>query len=247
MEHLDEGTLAAIRDGEGTKEAERHLETCVTCRRSLQALQRRGGLVAGSLSQLDEPFDAGFAREAVRTRVSAGSARRRTARRLGRAAGVLLFLGAAGAAYAMPGSPVRSWLARRGDAGKPQATVEATQTAPAASAAKETAVRMDLGPGPARIVLRGVRAGTAVEVTLVRGTTAAVTAPRGTRFATSRGWIEADVAPGTVLVELPRDVVPATLEVAGRVYLRNTDAGVQIPGPAGRHTDGSIRFTVPKG
>ncbi len=242
MNHLDEGALLAVRDGEAADEAERHLEACEACRQALETVRLRRGFVADALSGLDEPFALAPAREAVRARASRGRlVRARTVRRsLRRAAGVALFLGAAGAAWAMPGSPVPGWLSRL------EGSAEAGSTA-AASPSAQTGVQMDMASGPARIVLTGAGPGTEIEVVLVDGTTAAVTAPRGTRYATSQGRIEAAVAPGAVRVRLPRGVHPATLEVSGRIYLRNTDAGLQVPGPATDRTGRTIHFTVPAG
>jgi hypothetical protein len=156
---------------------------------------------------------------------------------------VALLLVAAGAAYALPGSPLRSWLAR-GDADGVRTTAT-VQPAPAVTSDPETGVHLDVAGGPLRIVLNGVAAGTEIEVRWVSGTTASVMAPRGTRFTTSDGRIEAVTAAGTVRVELPRGALPASLVVSGRTYLRNGHAGLDVPGPVFERGEGVIRFRVP--
>lgn len=250
MSHLDEATLVALRDGEtGANgiEAERHLAECGACASALQELRARQASIADLLVELDEPFDVAVAKNAVRARLRGrGAAPRFVHWSFRRAASVALLLAAAGAAYALPGSPLRSWLAGGRDTGAMQtpATVENT---PAMTSDTETGVHLDVAGGPLRIVLNGVAAGTEIEVRWVSGTTASVMAPRGTRFTTSDGRIEAVTAPGTVRVELPRGALPASLVVSGRTYLRNGNAGLDVPGPAFERGEGLIRFRVPAG
>ncbi len=251
MSHLDEATLVALRDGEahdGRSVAERHLESCPECREALAAAHARRDLIAGALASLDEPFDPAAARRIVRARArAAGAESPRFAQRvLRRAAAVTLLLAAAGGAYAMPGSPVRSWLSGSGDT-RPTRPPSTPQGRPTVTSEVETGVHLDVEGGPLRVVLRGVEAGTEIYVRLVAGTTASVTAPRGTRFTTSDGRIEAVTAPGTVRVEFPREARPASLLVSGHTYLRNTDTGLDVVGPSIERTATSIRFRVPAG
>jgi len=248
VNHLDEAVLPAFRDGRAGDDraaAERHLAACSGCREALEAARARQSGVASALAGLDEAFDIDAAREAVRTRLAAGrSVGPKPARRtLRRAAAVVLFFGVGGAAYAMPGSPLRPWLSHlRG--GQSTESLSRPRTRPLTSTG-ETGVHLDVQDGPLRIVLNGVAAGTEIEVRLVDGATASVTAPRGTRFTTSGGRIEATTAPGTVHVELPRGVRPASVDADARTYLRATDEGIEIAGPVIERTDEVIRFRVP--
>lgn len=250
MSHLDEAVLTALRDGRTGSDsaaAERHLASCPSCRKALEATRTREREVASTLAALDEPFDTDAAREAVRARLAPGtSTTPGPARRaLRRAAAVVLLFGVGSAAYAMPGSPLRPWLSHLGG-GRDTESVTTPQTNPVTSSV-ETGVHLDVQGGPVRIVLRGVVAGTEIDVRLVGGATVSVMAPRGTRFTTGEGRIEATTAPGTVHVELPRGVHPASLEVAGRTYLRVTDSGLDVVGPVIDRSDGMIRFAVPAG
>ncbi len=106
-------------------------------------------------------------------------------------------------------------------------------------------MRLSVPSGPLRVVLRDVLAGSEVRVVLVPGTEAAVFAPAGSRFTSASGRVEARVTPGEVRVELPTGVDPVSLEVGGRIYLRSTDAGLDVSGPVTSRTDDEIIFRIP--
>jgi hypothetical protein len=57
--------------------------------------------------------------------------------------------------------------------------------------------------------------------------------------------LEARVTSGIVRVELPRGIVPVSLEVGGRIYLRSTDAGLDVPGPVAERSASEIIFRIP--
>lgn len=257
--HLDEGRLLALRDRDTDgEEARRHLASCAACTEALDTLRARGSAVEAALSSLDEQWDVEAARSSVRGRVAAASAaaaRGRTVvgRRpraalwsLSRAAGLLLVTAAA--ASALPGSPVRAWLGARFGGDERAATVPppAVEGAPAAALAPEaTGIRLSVPSGPLRVVLHDVAAGSEVRVRLVPGTEASVYAPAGSRFTSAAGRVEARVTPGEVRVELPTGVDPVSLEVGGRIYLRSTEAGLEVPGPVVTRTEDEILFRIP--
>jgi hypothetical protein len=165
---------------------------------------------------------------------------------LSRAAGLLLVTAAA--VSALPGSPVRAWLGARfgGSQGAAPAPPPAIGGAPAAALAPEsTGVRLSVPSGALRVVLRDVAAGTDVRVRLVPGTEASVYAPAGSRFTSAAGRLEARVTPGEVRVELPTGVDPVALEVGGRIYLRSTEAGLEVTGPVVTRTEDEILFRIP--
>ena len=257
--HLVEGRLIALRDGveAADDEARAHLEACGTCREALATLRERGSEVARALHALDAGWDVELARAEVRARVAeVTAARSRTPTLVGRrsraavlslsrAAGILLVTTAA--ASALPGSPVRRWLSDRMDGGESvAATPTAAESAPTAARASEsTGVRLSVPSGPLRVVLRDVAPGSEVRVRLVAGTEAAVFAPAGSRFTSATGRVEAQVTPGEVRVELPTGVDTVSLEVGGRIYLRSTDAGLEVSGPVTSRTDDEILFRIP--
>jgi len=258
--HLDEGRLLALRDGDGAagEEARAHLAACAVCTEALEALRARGSAVEAALSSLDEQWDVESTRARVRQRVAAAcavaaggqSAVRRRPRvalwSLSRAAGLLLVTAAA--VSALPGSPVRAWLGARfgGDQGAATVPPPAIEGTPAAALAPEsTGVRLSVPSGPLRVVLHDVAPGTDVRVRLVPGTEASVYAPAGSRFTSAAGRVEARVTPGAVRVELPTGVDPVVLEVGGRIYLRSTEAGLEVPGPVVTRTEDEVLFRIP--
>src|SRR5688500_7027672 len=106
--HLDEEQLQRMLHGEAAPVAGRplreHLSACAECRERLRQAERDEAEVHALLRRVDHPAPAVSA-EAVAARAG-----RAPDRGWGRwAAGILLALTAAGAAYAAPGSPLRGW------------------------------------------------------------------------------------------------------------------------------------------
>src|SRR5690606_29906832 len=124
--HLDEATVVALRDGEEAPEsAPRHVEACARCSDVVSDAERRAILITEALAALDDPVvDLEEARSATRARLDRVSEGTRRVgggwmpAHMGRAAAVLLV--AAGAVSALPGSPVRQWIA--GDDAGPSAS-----------------------------------------------------------------------------------------------------------------------------
>ena len=108
MTHLDEEQAQRLRHGELPAPAEAaaraHLTACADCRQRLAQAEREEGDVDALLRHLDHPPPA----------IEAGAVAARAGVRefgWGRwAAGILLTLGLAGAAYAAPGSPLPAWV-----------------------------------------------------------------------------------------------------------------------------------------
>lgn len=260
MSHLDEGRLLELRDdaGSGDVDARRHLDGCHSCREALEELRGRETAIGVVLESLDARVDLEAARAAVRRQVTEHSAAaagaaslapapsRGALRGLSRAAGILL-VAAGGAAAALPGSPVRSWISAvvssRG--ADPAMLAEPEAATEAATEAETAGVRLGATTGALRIVLRSLAPGEDLRVQWVPGAEAAVFAPLGSRFATGRGWVEADLAPGAVRVELPAGSQPVTLEVDGIAYLRRDVAGLELPGPVASRAGGEVVFRRP--
>lgn len=263
MKHLDEGQILTLRDDPGALGAHvgAHLDGCPTCREALEGVRRQGDRVAVALASLDEAgWGMDAAREQVRLRVAAESARavgavplparrvRRAAWSGSKAAGLLL-LTAAGLS-ALPGSPVRRWIEERAGPAPTDVTPAEAPTAATpgdAVAPEEAGVRLPVTHGPLAVLLRDVAPGTEIRVRWIPGAEAAVFAPVGSRFTSGEGRVEARALSGVVRVELPRGVLPVTLEVDGRILLRNTASGLQVLGPVVERDDAGVTFRLPPG
>ncbi len=170
---------------------------------------------------------------------------------LAKAAGLLLVFAAAAAA-AIPGSPVRSWLAdvvRPSDLPSPAAESAAEAAADAVSepegGPQEVGIQMDPGGGELVVSLSGLPQGAEVQVRLVAGIRSWVYAAEGARFQTRPGAVVADVPGEYVRVELARSLALASVEVDGVLYLRKTGDRLELAGPQRDSTEAEIRFEVP--
>ncbi|MDH3207264.1 MAG: hypothetical protein OEO79_11665 [Gemmatimonadota bacterium] len=252
MRHLDEATLLSVRDG-GPLEAgvRMHLDACATCSRALAAAQARAEAIALTLTALDGPVEATAAKAGVRARVRAAgqpAPRRWASQHLGRAAALLLVT--AGAAAALPGSPVRSLL--RSPATEPEVAAPAatlSESAPQALAvdAASSGISIAVLDGPVHVVVRGAAAGSELLVTWTDETAASVRAASGSRFTYAAGRVEVDASRGTVSLELPRAATRVSVEVDGRLYLSGSPEALEVAGPTVERTRESIRFRVPQG
>lgn len=229
MSHLDVGAITTLRDrGLVDDDVRHHAETCPVCRQALDDARERQDEVEQLLRTLDAPgsLDVEAAKRKVRLRLD----RKREAVyrprplfsfALGRAAALLLV--AAGVAYALPGSPLRSWLTDGdGAEGVPTSTVEG------AAATAFEGVQVAVPPGGLRIALLDVAADMPMEVRWVEGGQARIAGGPGARYAVSEGRTEARVASGPIRLELPLSGAPVTVEADGLVVLTRSDAGIEI-------------------
>jgi len=113
--HLEEEELQRLLDGELTAEAEsatrRHLAVCDECRRRVAAAETEIADVGALLRAADSPPpEVRLEALALRGELAKGAVRPRGSPWLRRAATVLVAVGIAGAAYAIPGSPLRAWV-----------------------------------------------------------------------------------------------------------------------------------------
>lgn len=264
MTHLSPAEVVALRDGEAlAPDRAHHPDSCPRCREAVERARFRARRIEASLPPAPPlPTErVESARQAVRARLGLdagqaadprpasgrGAARAAGVRSfwsLSRAAGVLLLV--AGGAAAMPGSPVRQWI---GSMLETPATPEAVQPRPAASSSVaapdgETGIRVRVEGGPVAIEVEGLPPGARVEVVREAGPELAVFAPDGSRFRTADGRVTVEADQGPVHVHLPAAAGPATLWVGGRVYLRWSTSGPEIPGPGVRTDDGRIVFEV---
>jgi hypothetical protein len=246
---LDEGTLVALRDGDSIgREASAHLVECRSCDGALDETRTRSAAIAEMLASLDGQVDVERAKVAVRRRLDARreatpTLNRRWRAPFGRAAAILLL--SAGAASALPWSPVRTWwVGEPEDGGIAPDAVEATgadQGAPAAG------ISVAVPQGRIAVIVRGAEAGSSIDVLWVDGPTASLSAGAGSGFAYADGRAEVDAAPGAIEVRLPRAAAFASLEVDGRVFLRRSEGQLDVPGPVVTRSDSGVRFVVPGG
>jgi hypothetical protein len=222
--HPDDGQFQAFLDGELSLDranvVERHLLRCPDCRERVAALQESESQVGKALRLLDPATDMDSARWEARRRWAA----RRSAsyrKRLAAAAVAILFLGA-GAAAAMPGSPVRAWLA--GDGPTPGSAV--------ASEERGAAVSIGLVDGRARLELeRGVR----LELRAGTGERMLVEAPAGGAFDTGSGWVRVTGhgSEEPVRLELPGPPHGVEVRVGGDLRLEVVDGVMYVAGTDG--------------
>jgi hypothetical protein len=156
-----------------------------------------------------------------------------------------LLLVTAGAAAALPWSPVRAFWRPDDRAREPEASVASPARGDAPeSGPTETGIAVALPDGFVHVVVRGADAGTILEVTWSDEDAARLTAPAGSRFTYAAGRVEVDAARGRVGVELPRAATHVSLEVDGRLYLSGSPAAPEVLGPAVERTEDGIRFSV---
>lgn len=268
-DHLDEGLIQAFLDGELDARAEAraraHLAECPSCREVSIDLERASRVVTDSLALLSTgtPSTEKVWQRVKRAHASAGSRAgpggvpsvHRTAGRgglfsLARAAGIA-FLLVAGLASALPGSPVRRWIEagwerwvteEAGEATPPGVEAPEIRVPPPAEGKGEVGAGVGVVEGGVDVVIRGLPRGADVRIVLVRGTRARVYGPRGTRFRTEEGRIEAISPGGTVRVELPEAASRSRVTVNGEVYLRKTGDHLEVLGPVRTRGEAEIRF-----
>jgi hypothetical protein len=261
MTHAEYGTLLAYVDGEldetNVSALESHLEACSGCREELADVRHLSDEASQALGLISAAPPIAEARARVEARIAAQRRRRfvprwefATAGLLKAAAVVLVVAGAASAA--IPGSPVRRWAAslfdRTGDASsqttQPQAVTpiepqSPTQEPPA------TSVPMILHADAGRIRVSVHRTDPAADVTVrvVDGDEGQIRpVSDGTRFRSGEGYVDVyDISKG-VLIEIPRDLAGATVEVDGRLIFRKEGASVRIFEPATEDPGGDYVF-----
>lgn len=224
MDHAGEGQLLAYLDGE-LSAAERaavsaHLAACTACAEELSVLEEASRQFAASLRLLDSVAPAPTPVEAVLARAKAErvAAVRRT---LLRAAGIVLFLAAGGAA-AMPGSPLRQWVQAAWERRAELFGGERQGQAPPAVAPEPAGVDATPVDGRIHISLVDLPEGAEVRIRLVDSPVAWVEVPTGgdrpVRFVRGAGRVEVSGGgAGVVRVDLPRGVADARVEVDGEL------------------------------
>jgi hypothetical protein len=224
--HLDEEQLQRLLHGELSSGEQRgareHLAKCTECHQRLVAAERDESEIFALLRQVDHPVPMVDAEHVAARARGTGVAWGR------RAAGILLFLGIAGAAYAAPGSPVPDWVksvvAWAGGEDRPAQEPKQVETRGAQMAG--------IAAVPGRefvIAFESTEPGGQARVSLTDGVEVSVRAPIGAARFTSAAnrLVIANAGLGaTFEIQIPRDAPRVEIRVAGeRLWLK---AGSQI-------------------
>jgi len=249
MGHPDEGVIRALLDHEqqdDQAELRTHLEGCPECRAVAEAQELDFQLLADALPIMDVDPPEEMARARV---MAAATQTAKASRRLGIslpwAASIALLL-SAGTLSALPGSPIRHWIAQTlnsppaMDGSDLEATSLSDTQADPSNLVGATLVNSAEG---VTLLIRGLVEGAEVTVHFVDGDQAGIFAGQGTRFRTEDGTLEALDPPGAVRVEIPRGTQAATLYVDSQLFLRRTNLGLEVSGPVQSRTGDEIRFT----
>jgi len=239
MMHVDDGVLMAYADDE-LEPSERaataeHILACPVCRARLEELRRASDTLSGALDALDPAPPVDAARAAV-----LGASRTRaaeTAKPFIRAA-IFVFLLAAGASAAVPGSPVRAWL---GTALGTAWDADVTETR-----VLDTTSGVSIAPAKGRveIAVRSLADGTTLRVRSVSASRASVTVPEAATpplFRTSPGRIEVEGVSGPVLIDVPESVEEVRVLVDGVPYVVGSGATLRAAVTA-ETRDGELTF-----
>jgi hypothetical protein len=267
MAHADSGTLMALLDGEIAGQdrivLESHLDACTQCTAELSELRESAREFTSALAVADGAIPL----LAARARFEDHTPRPRLQRpvtmlpvtgasSLLKAAAVVLLL-AGGASAAIPGSPVR----RAAEAvaafvvglvsEEPEPVVQAPVPVPEPPAVQEPATPLPgivLRPldGHVRISLHDVDPGARIVVRLV-DTEGTVKVPAGQReptFESGDADNHVDVSGITtgIIIELPRRLDSALVEVDGRPYFVKNGPSQRILGPNAERTDNEVVF-----
>ncbi|MDH3270758.1 MAG: hypothetical protein OEN56_05465 [Gemmatimonadota bacterium] len=240
MNHLDSATIVTIRDGGLVAgDARLHVDECPPCGAALAEAHGRAERIATALEVLapERPVDLASAKAAVRARLDRRRDGGRRAWRLppalGRAAALLVLL--AGAVYALPGSPVRSWL--RSDSLDPPTPVPAAPTL-------SEGIEVPVTPAGLTISLGSLGEGTRIEVRWTNAGSASIRAGTGTRYTVSTGRASVDVASDPVVIGIPRGDAPITIEANGRMMLRWADGTLDVSDEAVSQAAEAVVFLV---
>ncbi len=236
MEHIDEGILQALLDGELNDTDGggflSHLKWCATCQAEYEGLQRASAAVSGAFGLLDDTRPVSVVSSRPPSMV--GNRRRRYAAALPRAAMLLFGFAAVGSA-SLPGSPVRAWIEARLEApavAAPEASISAaSEPAPALA---ERGIGTSPHDGRLRVVVTGASEGLPVRIRFTPdlfGGAFSIGDTETTRFRSAGGLIEVFDAVGDELrVEIPASAVEATVEVNGRTVLLKEGDRLQLIG-----------------
>jgi hypothetical protein len=224
------------------------------CRSQLAALEDAATESTLALRLLDVEPDVPAAKLKIRAGLEARPTRTSFVERwsLPKAASIALLLTGV-AATALPGSPVRRWLAegwraltQSTEIQVPERNPEARSEDPASpfpgQAALEAGAGIAASADGLEIWIHGLSADAELRVLWTNGDEAWIYAGEGTRFTSSSGHLEAFDPPGSIRVEIPRTVRSVVLGLDGNILLRKSGGELEILGPVQERSPSEIRF-----
>jgi Putative zinc-finger len=201
-----------------------HLSGCPTCRRGFAEAEREEREIAALLRALDAPPPTMDAEALIRrASLNGRSAGRRHTGWLRRAATVLVVVGIAGAAYALPGSPVHRWV--HAIAGKIGLFGSRPSVKPGAEGTGVPGAGISVLPERSLVIsFRLARGSGRATVSLTDGPEVRVEAPAGAAtFASGPGrlLIEVEAASVPFSIRIPRSAPRVEIQADGRpVFLK---------------------------
>ncbi|MEE8594833.1 MAG: zf-HC2 domain-containing protein [Gemmatimonadota bacterium] len=249
MEHPAEQTLLAYLDRElpfdERSTVREHVQVCVECSRMLDELAAATRSFADAISALDVPAPALLAPIPAAATITPLRRRRASRRPLLAAALIIIFVAGAGAA--IPGSPLREWLARSVElvtGGPSEEPSDPTTPVSGQRAGSPAAVSVRPLDGLVRIIITQPAPETTIRVRLLDGGTASVWSVEG-RYRTAPGEIEVlGAGPGEVVILLPRTVPSAEVELDGRLVATKEGSDFRLLIPAADSSDAEVSFQV---
>jgi hypothetical protein len=241
MNHPEEGVLLAARDGEPVGASARaHIDACAACRGTVASARRRAAAIDALLAEPAPPLDVEGAKRRVRARLDAereqGRRHATRFRHARRAAAVLLV--SAGAAYALPGSPVPVWLGLEEPATAGHGDPESVPASPPRDDEQEILL-VPAGDG-IDIIVEAVPAGADVEVVWLPGSSARISAGTGARYAIADGRAIATAGEGPVRIGIPRSAPRISITINGRTVYEGTSEEGDARDVARRSADGIV-------
>lgn len=211
--HLDEEQVQRLLHRELAPPLEtavrEHLAECIECRGRVAQAEREEDEVHALLRHLDHPAPR------VDPHAVAARARARGVRWVRWAAGIVVALGLAGAAYAAPGSPLPAWV---------EAVVRWVEGG-SAEVPDPGVAGIAVAPGRELVILfTSAQPEGQAEVSLTDGAEVVVRAPIGAATFTSdvdRLVIDNQGSPATFEIQIPRTAPRVEIRVAGdRIFLK---------------------------
>lgn len=242
--HLDDHALERLVDGESLgarhEPALQHLASCATCSAALDRMRADEALAADLLRALDGPPPS----VDVQRLIERAAHRPYGPRRRLMAAGIGA-IALAGAAAAMPGSPVRAYVARMFQPAPPGPTVAALVQPTPAAAADSTRQGVAFVPGPlVDIALHAVQRAGTLRITIVAAASVRLTHQGGNAaYSLTAHGVSIDNAGSTASFDLalPETVAHATVSVGGHIVFTKSGTAVQAEGAR----DSAGAFVIP--
>lgn len=239
--HLDAGQVQAVLHGERPADAfaavDAHLDSCAACQRAVDRARADEREIYELLGRIDLPHRPG------RLEVATEKGRRRSAMPSMRwAAGIVLMVGVAGVAMAVPSSPLRQWLQGRQRA-RERAAIP--PPAPPATPAVDVAGIRVLPGTSMQITFAAPQSSGEMRIQLVDGDDIDLRAASGAvTYAVGTGLlrIENEGATTSYILRIPRIAPSVQVHVAGRrVWSKD---GARVVSQYQPDADGVVRIPV---